>query len=104
MTCPLYICSESAKTVHVGRTVSVRNRKGAHYMSKINTGYSVDCIVISGDARMVATVICNGIKVVEKQKLTLVNEAEKRDYTNKIGKELLTKDSSRISGLKADIE
>ena len=72
-------------------------------MSKINTGYSVDCIVISGDARMVATVICNGIKVVEKQKLTLVDEAEKRDYTNKIGKELLTKASSRIPGLKADI-
>ena len=53
---------------------------------------------------MVDTVICNGIKVVEKQKLTLVDEAEKRDYTNKIGKELLTKASSRIHGLKADIE
>mgnify|MGYP002620674423 FL=1 len=42
MTCPLYICSENAKTVHVGRTVSVRNRKGAHNMSKINTGYSLN--------------------------------------------------------------
>lgn len=53
---------------------------------------------------MVDTVICNGIKVVEKHKLTRVNEAEKRDYTNKIGKELLTKASSRIPRLKADIE
>ena len=60
--------------------------------------------MISGDARMVDSVICNGIKVVEKQKLTLVDEAEKRDYTNKIGKELLAKASSRIPGLKADIE
>ncbi len=40
--CPLYICSENTKTVHVGRTVSVRNRKGAHHMSKINTGYSLN--------------------------------------------------------------
>ena len=60
--------------------------------------------MISGDAGMVDIVICNGIKVVEKQKLTLVDEAEKRDYTNKIGKELLTKAPSRILGLKADIE
>lgn len=50
------------------------------------------------------TVICNGIKVVEKQKFTLVDEAEKRDYTNKIGKEFLTKASSRIPVLKDDIK
>ena len=48
----------------------------------------VDCIVISGDARMVDSVICNGIKVVENHKLTLVDEVKKRDYANKIGKEL----------------
>ena len=60
--------------------------------------------MISGDARMVDTVICNGIKVVDNHKLTQVDEDEKRDYVNKIGKELLTKASSRIPGLKADIE
>ena len=60
--------------------------------------------MISGDARMVDKVICNGIKVVEDHKLTMVDEVKKRDYTDKIGKELLTKASSRIPGLKADIE
>jgi len=33
-----------------------------------------------------------------------VDESKKRDYANKVGKELLTKASSRIPGLKADIE
>ena len=82
--------------------ITLLNWKQLSYAGGCND--PVDCIVISGDARMVDTVICNGIKVVEKQKLTLVDEAEKRDYTNKIGKELLTKASSRIPGLKADIE
>ena len=82
--------------------ITLLNWKQLSYAGGCND--PVDCIVISGDARMVDTVICNGIKVVEKQKLTLVDEAEKRDYTNKIGKELLTKASSRIHGLKADIE
>ena len=39
-----------------------------------------------------------------KHKLTQVDESKKRDYANKVGKELLTKASSRIPGLKADIE
>lgn len=33
-----------------------------------------------------------------------MDESKKRDYANKVGKELLTKASSRIPGLKADIE
>lgn len=63
----------------------------------------VDCIVISGDARMIENVMANGVTVVKKGCLTLVNEEEKRDYANRIGKELLTKASARIPGLKADI-
>ena len=82
--------------------ITILNWKQLSYAGGCND--PVDSIVISGDARMVDTVICNGIKVVEKHKLTRVNEAEKRDYTNKIGKELLTKASSRIPRLKADIE
>ena len=42
MTYPLYICFGNAKTVRVGKTVSVRSRKGVHNMSKINTGYSLN--------------------------------------------------------------
>ena len=64
----------------------------------------VDCIVISGDARMVDTVMVNGVITVEKGRLTLVNEEEKRDYANSVGRELLTKASARIPGLKDDLQ
>jgi len=63
----------------------------------------VDCIVLSGDARMIESVMVNGVIVVEDGQLTLVNETEKRDYANQIGRELLIKASERIPGLKADI-
>ncbi len=63
----------------------------------------VDCIVISGDARMVDTVMVNGRIAVRDGKLTLVNEEEKKAYVNQIGRELLTKASARIPGLKADL-
>ena len=63
----------------------------------------VDCIVISGDARMIETVMVNGVVTVKNGRLTLVNEEEKRDYVNRVGRELLTKASARIPGLKADL-
>ena len=40
----------------------------------------VDCIVLSGDARMIETVVVNGETVVKNGRLTKVNEEEKRDY------------------------
>ena len=81
----------------MGRIISVRKVKGVYDIGILAPGKAadiallnwkqlsyaggcndpVDCIVISGDARMVDTVICNGIKVVENHKLTLVDE-EKR--------------------------
>ncbi len=64
----------------------------------------VDCIVISGDARMVDTVIVNGVITVDKGRLTLVDEDEKRDYANSVGRELLTKASARIPSLKDDLQ
>ena len=64
----------------------------------------VDCIVISGDARMIETVMVNGIVTVRNGRLTLANEDVKRDYANRIGRELLSKASARIPGLKADID
>ena len=63
----------------------------------------VDCIVISGDARMVDLVMVNGTVTVRGGRLTLVNEEDKRDYANRVGRELLTRASARIPGLKADI-
>lgn len=63
----------------------------------------VDCIVISGDARMVDLVMVNGTVTVRQGRLTLVDEAAKRDYANRVGRELLTKASVRIPGLQADL-
>lgn len=63
----------------------------------------VDCIVISGDARMVDTVMINGVIALRHGKLTLVDEEEKREYAAKVGRELLTKASARIPSLKADL-
>ncbi|WP_075806991.1 amidohydrolase family protein [Melaminivora alkalimesophila] len=64
----------------------------------------VDCIVTSGDARMIDTVMVNGNIVVKHGKLTMVDEDKKRDYVNEVGKALLKKASVRIEGLKEDIE
>lgn len=63
----------------------------------------VDCIVTSGDARMIDTVMVNGNIVVKHGKLTMIDEDKKRDYVNQIGKELLKKASARVDGLKADV-
>lgn len=63
----------------------------------------VDCIVLSGDARMVEEVVVNGELVVHKGHLTKVDEEEKRQYVTQVGRELLTRASARIEGLKADL-
>ena len=64
----------------------------------------VDCIIISGDARMVDTVMVNGEITVEKGRLTKVDEEAKRLYVNEVGRELLTKASARIPSLKDDLQ
>lgn len=63
----------------------------------------VDCIVISGDARMIDTVMVNGTVAVRNGHLTLVDEEAIRSYSASVGRELLTKASARIPSLKADI-
>ena len=63
----------------------------------------VACIVESGDPRLVKDVVVNGELVVSSGKLTKVNEEEKRDYVNQVGKDLLTRASARIDSLKEDI-
>ena len=61
------------------------------------------CIVGRGDPRLVKDVVVNGELVVSSGKLTKVNEEEKRDYVNQVGKDLLTRASVRIGSLKEDI-
>lgn len=91
-------------------------------MSKINTGYSLnECppmketilysiqqiIVAVFNVIPVPLLIGAGIGLSPSEitiLVTQVDESKKRDYANKVGKELLTKASSRIPGLKADIE
>ena len=63
----------------------------------------VDCIVISGDARMIEKVMVNGEIVVNDGKLTKIDEQKAKEYVNSVGRELLTKASARIPGLKADL-
>lgn len=64
----------------------------------------VDCIIISGDARMIDTVMVNGRITVRNGHLTLVDEEKLRQYTAEVGRDLLTKASVRIPSLKADIQ
>ena len=58
----------------------------------------VDCIVMSGDARMVDTVIVNG------GALTRIDEEEKRQYVNAVGRGLLCKSAQRLPALQADLQ
>ena len=55
-----------------------------------------DCIVLSGDARMVDTVIVNGEIVVEKGRLLRIDEWQKRAYADEIGHELLQRASKHF--------
>ena len=63
----------------------------------------VDCIVLSGDARMVETVVVDGVVVVRNGHLTRVDETEKTVYINQVGRALLESASGRVPGLKADL-
>ena len=64
----------------------------------------VDCIVMSGDARMVDTVIVNGETVVRGGTLTRIDEEEKRQYVNAVGRGLLCKAAQRLPALQADLQ
>ena len=64
----------------------------------------VDCIVMSGDARMVDTVIVNGETVVRGGTLTRIDEEEKRQYVNAVGRDLLCKSAQRLPALRADLQ
>ncbi len=62
-----------------------------------------DCIVLSGDARMVDRVIVNGQTVVSGGRLTRGDEEEKKEYVNAVGRELLARASARLPGLRQDL-
>ncbi len=61
------------------------------------------CIVMSGDSKMVDTVMVNGDIVVRKGSLAKVDEQEISTRVNQIGNKLLKTASARIPELKMDI-
>jgi len=63
----------------------------------------VASIVMSGDSKMVDTVIVNGEVVVRKGVLTRVDEAEETANANRVGKEMLRRASGRVKGLEQDL-
>ena len=63
----------------------------------------VACIVMSGDARMVDTVMVNGKVVVQKGRLLELDEAELSREINRAGKQLLSLAARRLPALKPDI-
>lgn len=62
-----------------------------------------DCIVLSGDARMVDTVIVNGEIVVEKGRLLRIDEWQKSAYADEINYELLQRASKHFPSLQEEI-
>lgn len=64
----------------------------------------VASIVMSGDSRMVDTVIVNGKVVVKKGDLTTIDEKKETEWANKVGKDMLRRASSRVNGLEQDLE
>lgn len=62
-----------------------------------------ECNVLSGDARMVDTVIVNRECVVEKGRLLRIDEWQKSAYANKISHELLQRASKHFPTLQEEI-
>ncbi len=61
------------------------------------------CIVLSGDPRMVDTVLVNGRVVVEHGRLTTVQEEETACYIRETAREMLSKAAQRQSTLLSDL-
>lgn len=64
----------------------------------------VASIVMSGDSRMVDTVIVNGKVIVKKGSLTTVDEQKETEWVNKVGKDMLRRASKRLKGLEQDLD
>lgn len=63
----------------------------------------VASIVMSGDSRLVKTVIINGETAFANGSLTRVDEREKRDYINEVGRDMLLRASARVPELLSDV-
>jgi cytosine/adenosine deaminase-related metal-dependent hydrolase len=64
----------------------------------------VSTIVLSGDARMVDTVLVNGEVVVEGGTLMTIDEKETHDWVDAVGRELVLKASKHVDGLAQEFE
>ena len=60
--------------------------------------------MLSGDSKMVDTVLVNGEIVVKEGMLTMIDERETMDWVNKVGKEMLEKASIDVYKRQAFIE
>ena len=67
------------------------------------TAGGAKCIVLSGDARMVDTVIVNGEIVGEKGRLLRIDEWQKSAYADEISHELLQRASKNFPALQEEI-
>lgn len=63
----------------------------------------VACIVLSGDSKLVDTVLVNGQVVVRKGCLVNIDEMAVSEFVQNAGKELLRKASLRVEGLQQDL-
>ncbi|MDF2672524.1 MAG: S-adenosylhomocysteine deaminase [Clostridiales bacterium] len=64
----------------------------------------VASIVMSGDSRMVDTVLVNGKVVVKKGNLTTIDEQKETEWVNRVGKNMLRRASARVKGLDQDLD
>lgn len=87
--------------VGMAADIVLMNWKQLQYAGGCND--PVACIVISGDSKMVDTVLVNGKVVVRKGMLTTIDEEKEAQWINEVGKEMLKKASSRVEDLKQDI-
>lgn len=62
-----------------------------------------DCIVLSGESKLVDTVIVNGEIVVKSGRLTKVDEDRKKEFVNDVGKAMLRRASAHLEGLEQDV-
>lgn len=64
----------------------------------------VDCIVLSGESKLVDIVIVNGEIVVSNGKLTKIDENKKKEFVNDVGKAMLRRAATHLDGLEQDVE
>lgn len=63
----------------------------------------VACVIMSGESKLVDTVLVNGEVVVQKGKLVKVDEEKTRDFVNTVGNSMLKRAAKHLEGLEKDV-